>query len=126
VSLKVSLDRESAAPGESVAGRVVASERVEASGVEVTLAFTETVGFDFTTAVRELPLGRIHAGDLEPNVPYAFTLQVPDDALPSARLHLATLEWRVQARVDRRGKDLRDWAELQVKPRRGGAARPDP
>jgi hypothetical protein len=82
VRVRVDVDREPLAPGAAVSGRVVVEQGGRARSLSVRLAFVERTE-SFEKAARDAGTLVVAEGDLAEGVVLAFSLRLPDDALPN-------------------------------------------
>lgn len=113
MKLTVELDADSAAPGEAISGRVRVEDGGSARQLLVELVYREMVS-DYTGATVRVSVPPLHEGDLETGSAFAFSLQVPPDALPNQSSPHGFVTWTVTARCDRFGADVRDAAAVEV------------
>jgi hypothetical protein len=104
VRLRVDVDGEPLAPGAAVSGRVVVEDGGRARSLSLRLAFVERTE-SFEKAVREADRLVLAEGELADGAVLAFSLALPDDALPSIATRYGRIGWEVRARVDRAGPD---------------------
>jgi hypothetical protein len=104
VKLRVEVDGEPLAPGAAVSGRVVVEDGGRARSLSVRLAFVERTA-DFDKVARDAGTQVLAEGDLADGTVVAFSLGLPDDALPQVATAHARIGWEVRARVDRTGPD---------------------
>jgi hypothetical protein len=104
VKLRVEVDGEPLAPGDAVSGRVVVEDGGRARSLSVRLAFVERTA-DFDQVARDAGTQVLAEGDLADGTVVAFSLRLPEDALPQVATTRARIGWEVRARVDRTGPD---------------------
>ena len=102
--VRVDIDGEPLAPGAAVSGRVVVEEGGSARSLSVRLAFVERTE-SFEKVARDAATLVVAEGDLADGVAVAFSLALPDDALPNIATPYGRIGWEVRARVDRAGPD---------------------
>lgn len=111
--MEVQLQKESFAPGDTVAGTVVVHEGGRSRSLEVRLEFHEKTE-DYTSVVRTISTGALHSGDLAAGMVFPFSLSVPADALPNCRGGIGELCWQVHVKSDERGRDSHVWQRVLV------------
>jgi hypothetical protein len=104
VRLRLDVDGEPLAPGAAVIGRVVVEEGGSARSLSVRLAFVERTE-SFEKVARDAGTLVVAEGDLADGAVLAFSLRLPDDALPNIATQHARSGWELRARVDRSGPD---------------------
>jgi hypothetical protein len=104
VRVRVDVDGEPLAPGAAVSGRVVVEEGGHARSVSIRLAFVERTE-SFEKVARDAGTLVVAEGDLAAAAALAFSLPLPDDALPNIATSHGRLGWELRARVDRAGPD---------------------
>jgi hypothetical protein len=82
VGVRVDVDGEPLAPGAAVSGRIVVEEGGSARSLSVGLAFVERTE-SFEKVARDAATLVVAEGDLADGVALAFSLPLPDDALPN-------------------------------------------
>ncbi len=103
--VRVDIDGEPLAPGAAVSGRVVVEEGGSARSLSVRLAFVERTE-SFEKVARDAGTLRRRRGRPAPMARrLAFSLALPDDALPNIATPHGRLGWELRARVDRAGPD---------------------
>ena len=102
--VRVDIVGEPLAPGAAVSGRVVVEEGGSARSLSVRLAFVERTE-SFEKVARDAGTLRVAEGDLPDGATLAFSLALPDDALPNIATPHGRLGWELRARVDRPGPD---------------------
>ena len=102
--VRVDVDGEPFAPGAAVSGRIVVEEGGSARSLSVRLAFVERTE-SFEKVARDAATLVVAEGDLADGVALAFSLPLPDDALPNIATPYGRIGWEVRARVDRAGPD---------------------
>ena len=102
--LRVEVDGEPFAPGDTVAGRVVVEDGGRARSLSVRLAFVERTE-SFSKVAREAATEPIADGELAAGAVFAFRLALPADALPDVTTPQGRIGWELRARVDRAGQD---------------------
>ena len=102
--LRVEVDGEPLAPGAAVSGRVVVEEGGGSRSLSVRLAFVERTA-DFDKVARDAGTQVLAEGDLADGTVVAFSLSLPEDALPQVATAHARIGWEVRARIDRAGPD---------------------
>ena len=102
--LRVDVDGEPLAPGAAVSGRVVVEEGGGARSLSVRLAFVERTE-SFEKVAREAGALVLAEGDVADGAVLAFSLALPDDALPNIATGYGRIGWELRARVDRAGPD---------------------
>lgn len=115
--MEVQLQKESFAPGDTVAGTVVVHEGGRSRSLEVGLEFHEKTE-DYTSVVRTISTGALHSGDLAAGMVFPFSLSLPADALPNCRGGIGELCWQVHVKSDERGRDTHVWQRVVVAVRR--------
>jgi hypothetical protein len=104
VRLRLDVDGEPLAPGAAVGGRVVVEEGGRARSLSVRLAFVERTE-SFEKVARDAGTLVVAEGDLADGAVLAFSLRLPDDALPNIETQHGRIGWELRARVDRAGPD---------------------
>jgi hypothetical protein len=104
VRLRIEVDGEPLAPGAAVSGRVVVEQGGGARSLSVRLAFVERTE-SFEMIARDAGTLVVAEGDLADGAALAFSLALPDDALPNIATHHGRIGWELRARVDRAGPD---------------------
>jgi hypothetical protein len=104
VRLRLDVDGEPLAPGAAVSGRVVVEEGGRARSLSVRLAFVERTE-SFEKVARDAGTLVVAEGDLADDAVLAFSLRLPDDALPNIATQHGRIGWEIRARVDRAGPD---------------------
>ena len=102
--LRLDVDGEPLAPGAAVGGRVVVEEGGRARSLSVRLAFVERTE-SFEKVARDAGTLVVAEGDLADGAVLAFSLRLPDDALPNIATQHGRIGWELRARVDRAGPD---------------------
>ena len=102
--LRFDVDGEPLAPGAAVSGRVVVEDGGSARSLSVRLAFVERTG-SFEKVAREAGTLVVAEGDLADGAVLAFSLRLPDDALPNIATEHGRVGWELRARADRAGPD---------------------
>ena len=102
--MRVDVDGEPLAPGAAVSGRVVVEEGGGARSLSVRLAFVERTE-SFEKVARDAGTLVVAEGDLADGAALAFSLPLPDDAVPNIVTPHGRLGWELRARVDRAGRD---------------------
>jgi hypothetical protein len=104
VRVRVDVDGEPLAPGATVSGRVVVEEGGRARSLSVRLAFVERTE-SFEKVAREAGTLVVAESDLVRDAVLAFSLRLPDDALPNIAARHGRIGWELRARVDRAGSE---------------------
>jgi hypothetical protein len=102
--VRVEVDGEPFAPGAAVSGRVVVEEGGRARSLSLRLAFVERTE-SFEKVAREAGTVPVAEGDLAEGDALAFSLRLPDDAMPNVATRHGRIGWELRARVDRAGPD---------------------
>jgi hypothetical protein len=108
----VQLERERFAPGERVAGSVLVAEGGASRTLDVTLAFHEK-----SPDYEETPVSRtqsLHMGDVQTGQSLAFSLELPEDALPGHRSEHGELFWELDVKSDEMGRDTHVRRRIEV------------
>jgi hypothetical protein len=104
VRVRVDVAGEPFAPGAAVSGRVVVEQGGRARSLSVRLAFVERTE-RFEKAARDAGTLVVAEGGLAEGVVLAFSLRLPDDALPNIAGGHGRIGWELRARIDRAGPD---------------------
>jgi hypothetical protein len=104
VRVRVDVDGEPLAPGAAVSGRVVVEGGGRARSLSVRLALVERTE-SFESVARDAGTLVLAEGDLAEGGAFAFSLRLPDDALPNITTRSGRVGWELRARVDRAGPD---------------------
>ena len=102
--LRLDVDGEPLRAGAAVGGRVVVEDGGRARSLSVRLAFVERTE-SFEKVARDAGTLVVAEGDLADGAVLAFSLRLPDDALPNIATPHARIGWELCARVDRVGPD---------------------
>jgi hypothetical protein len=104
VRVRVDVDGEPLAPGTAVSGRIVVEEGGSARSLSVRLAFVERTE-SFEKVARDAGTLVVAEGALAHGADLAFSLRLPEDALPNIATRHGRIGWELRARVDRAGPD---------------------
>jgi hypothetical protein len=102
--VRVEVDDEPLVPGAAVSGRVLVEDGGRARSVSVRLAFVERTE-SFEKVARDAGTLVVAEGDLAHGASLAFSLRLPEDALPNIATRHGRIGWELRARVDRPGPD---------------------
>ena len=121
MKLRVELQGDLFAPGETVAGRVHVGDVGGSRSLEVLLQFIEESP-DYRTVVRSVPSTVLDGGELQAGHAVDFSIELPADALPNACSAHAELYWEVEVRSDEPGLDshAREAVEVVANHERSG------
>jgi hypothetical protein len=112
--IRLWLDRNECAPGDTVSGRVDVVEGGSCRSLTVALEFREKADV-YDAVARTVPAeAPLQTGELTEGASLPFSITLPADAPPTFRSAHGRLFWVVKAQADQRGRDAVSELELRV------------
>ena len=111
--LDLEVERTTCRPGGRIGGRVVVLEGGSSRSLDVRLEYIEETS-DYLEVATSVSSGRLHEGDLEPGMSFAFEIALAPHALPCVRSRHGELYWRLDAKSDERGRDTHAYRRIDV------------